>query len=377
MATGIIINPDKLKEAREARAYNITQLAELVGVTRQAMSKYEKGNSNISIGILTKISDVLDFPRSFFLKPTEDIPSDGTVFYRSMKSSEANVRNMIHIKCRWAYHFYNYLENIITMPEVNLPNFDNILNNHGDLTYEKINEVANYLRGYWQLGKRPIGNLIQLLEQNGFIVSGGKINADKTDACSEMIGNKPVIFYDKTLKSACRIRFSLAHELGHMILHSYITKEDLEDKDTLKRIEKEANTFASCFLLPENFMLDVYSTSLESFLYLKEKWKVSIGAMIYRCKDLKIIGDSQYLSLRKKISYKHWVKVEPLDDIIPYEKTSLFKQAINFIIDNLSITKYDIVNHFSLNKKDLSDIVGVPTQFWEDDSFTPKFQIIK
>ena len=85
MATGIIINPDKLKEAREARAYNITQLAELVGVTRQAMSKYEKGNSNISIGILTKISDVLDFPRSFFLKPTEDIPSVGTVFYRSLK----------------------------------------------------------------------------------------------------------------------------------------------------------------------------------------------------------------------------------------------------------------------------------------------------
>ena len=200
----------------------------------------------------------------------------------------------------------------------------------------------------------------------------------KTDACSEVIDGKPVIFYDKTLKSACRIRFSLAHELGHIILHNYITAEDIKDKNILYRIEKEANTFASCFLLPDKaFISDVNSTSLDYFLYLKERWKVSISALIYRCRDLGLIDENQNLALRKKISYRHWNKIEPLDNVIPYDTPQLFRQAIDFIVNHSNTRKYDIVNYFCFNISDLSEIVGCKKEYWEDTDEPVLFSMIK
>ena len=180
------------------------------------------------------------------------------------------------------------------------------------------------------------------------------------------------------MKSSCRIRFSLAHELGHILLHSYVTNEDLKNKDFLDKIEKEANTFASCFLLPrESFILDVNALSLEYFMLLKEKWKVSISALIYRCKELELIDNNLNLSLRKRISAKRWNKIEPLDDTIPYENPQLFKQALEFIIQNSNTKKGDILFYFSYNQKDLSDIVGCDKNFWNDDIEKPlQFSLI-
>lgn len=86
MSSGVQINPHKLTEARQARALNISKLAELVGVTRQAISKYEQGSSKVSVDVLNKLSSVLEFPVSFFYKPDNDISySQSTVFYRSFK----------------------------------------------------------------------------------------------------------------------------------------------------------------------------------------------------------------------------------------------------------------------------------------------------
>ena len=378
MSSGVQINPHKLTEARQARALNISKLAELVGVTRQAISKYEQGSSKVSVDVLNKLSSVLEFPVSFFYKPDNDISySQSTVFYRSFKTSEETVRSMIRIKCNWTYNVYSYLNSRVTMPTLNLPNLDLLLN-QGELTLDSIQNIANALTNYWNLGNGPILNLTNVLERNGIIVSGGNITATKTDACSEVLYGVPVIFYDKTLKSSCRIRFSLAHELGHILLHSYVTNEDLKNKDFLDKIEKEANTFASCFLLPrESFILDVNALSLEYFMLLKEKWKVSISALIYRCKELELIDNNLNLSLRKRISAKRWNKIEPLDDTIPYENPQLFKQALEFIIQNSNTKKGDILFYFSYNQKDLSDIVGCDKNFWNDDIEKPlQFSLI-
>ncbi|WP_455258993.1 helix-turn-helix domain-containing protein [Ruminococcus sp.] len=377
MSSGIQINPHKLTEARLSRAYNISKLAELVGVTRQAISKYEQGLSNMSPEVLNKISTVLEFPVSFFYKADNNTNnSQSTVFYRSFKSSEESIRSMIRVKCNWTYIVYSYLNSRVTMPKVNLPNLDLLLN-QGELSLDTIQNIANVVRDYWCIGNGPIQNLIYILEKNGIIVSGGSIKATKTDACSEVIAGTPVIFYDKTQKSACRIRFSIAHELGHILLHSYVTNEDLKNKEFLEKVEKEANTFAACFLLPKNsFIRDVNSTSLEYFIMLKEKWKVSISALVYRCRELSLIDETQHLSLRKKISYKGWNKKEPLDNIIAYDKPQLFKQAVEFILENSNTKKSDIVYYFSFNTKDLSDIFGCNEKFWDDTNTPIKFSMI-
>lgn len=375
MVKGVMINPHRLTEARQARQLNISQLAEMAGVSRQAMSRYEQGLSNMSYEILANVAKVLDFPISFFHKADTNIYGEkNTVFYRSLKSSEENVRVMLRVKCEWTHLMFEYLNKNLVMPKVNLPD---VVLPQDNLDSDTIQNITNHIREFWGLGKGPIHNLVNVLEKNGIIISGGRINAVKADACSETINGKPVIFYDTSLKSACRIRFSLAHELGHIVLHNYITNEDIKNKETLDRIEKEADTFASCFLMPkEAFINDVLSTSLEYLLYLKEKWQVSLSAIIYRCKELHLIDDNQNLALRKKISYRHWNKVEPLDNVITYDKPRLFLQAIEYLINHANLSKSQIINDFSLNLKDLSDLVSCNLDYWDDTPTIP-FSLLK
>lgn len=365
---GFNICPSRITEAREARLLNISQLADIIGVTRQIVSKYEQGTSQPSEAVLRKMSTVLEFPLEFFFKPIlAGNINEGTVFYRSLKSSEANVRSMIRIKCNWTGEVYAYLNKYLKLPGLNLPQLD-LMVNKSSLSDDEIEEIAMATRDYWGLGVRPIDNLIYLLEKNGFVISTAEINCEKTDACSEIKQGVPVIFLDKGLKSACRIRFSLAHELGHVLMHGYITKDDLNDKSILERIEHEANRFASAFLMPaDSFIEEIRSMSLTYFIALKSKWKVSIGAMIYRCQDLKVLDADQVLMLRKHMSYKKWTKAEPLDDEINIERPKLMKSAAEMLFKEHVVSKSDFINNFCWNVMDLSDVCGCDREFFQDN----------
>ena len=150
-------------------------------------------------------------------------------------------------------------------------------------------------------------------------------------------------------------------------MHSEITKEELENKEILDRIEKEANMFASAFLLPrEEFSNEVLALSLDHFVNLKSRWKASIAAMIYRCKELGIFNDSQVLYLRKQISLKKWRTIEPLDDVITVENPKLLSNAIKLIIINNLQTKDQISKSINIPKQDLLVLSNLPLDYLDE-----------
>ena len=359
--------PQRITEAREARKYNMTQLADLLGVTKQAVSRYELDLSHPSNSVIKKMSEVLDFPESFFYKPQYNESTDGTVFFRTFKSSEATERSMIQVKCRWTSEAYSYLNRYVKMPALNLPPVEFLLN-QPSLSNSDIEEIAAITRKHWNLGSGPIDNLTYIMEKNGIVISGSPIDGEKTDACSMISNGTPIIFCNKKLRSACRVRFSLAHELGHILMHSHITKDDIKDAELLKMIESQANHFASAFLMPdETFSADIRSLSLNYFVMLKEKWRTSIASMIYRCKDLDLIDSNTYETMYRQLSYKRWRKVEPLDDTIPMEPPKLLKSAIEFVTEVGIITKQQIISDFCWAIKDLVEIFGTAPNFFSDE----------
>lgn len=92
--------------------------------------------------------------------------------------------------------------------------------------------------------------------------------------------------------SASRQRFDALHELAHVLLHRKVTQEHLNNRTTYKILEKHADQFASFMLLPERDFLDeLYAPTLDGMLSLKERWGVSVSAMIMRCKSLDILDD--------------------------------------------------------------------------------------
>ena len=357
--------PYKLKEARLSRGYTSTALAELFGLQKQTISKYELGQCNPSSDVVEKYCRILNFPIEYFLNDENEIKGKSAVFFRSLKSADSQIREEIKTRLIWTNRIYQHTNNFIEYPPLNLPDLGELLNDELDIY--KIEEIATSLRDYWKLGDEPIKNLAMTLELNGIVLCVSNIAETNVDACSQTINDTAIFFIRRNDISACRLRFDLAHELGHLILHSAITKEEMQCKEVLDRVEKEANMFASAFLLPrDKFGKEVLSISLDHFINLKSRWKVSISAMIYRCSELGIFNEAQVLYLRKAISAKKWRKIEPLDDIIIREKPNLIANAIKIIIEQGLETKHLLKSLFKLSSDDITQLFDLPNDYLKD-----------
>lgn len=348
--------PERIREARKARGLSIADLAAEVGVSRQAISQYELGQSVPSGQTMAKICDVLRFPLSFYLRPiVQSNGASSAIFYRSLKQASRTHRDMFEVRTDWIEDIYQYLEQYVRFPELKIPNLSDFLSHESEeLSGYEIDEIAVHVRKEWGLGLGPISNIILLVEKNGFIVARNSLKeADKIDACSRWKSGRPFIFLGASDSTAVRIRFDVAHELGHLLLHSDVEPEQLMNKEIRDKIEREAHRFASAFLLPrDTFIQEIMSTSLEHFKQLKRRWRVSIAAMIYRCTDLKLLTENQVLYLRKQLS-RAGRKREPLDDIIVPESPKVFKQAFDLLIDNEIVSPHEVLDALPFGETEL------------------------
>ncbi|MCI8427180.1 MAG: ImmA/IrrE family metallo-endopeptidase [Lachnospira sp.] len=348
--------PYRIKQARVSRGLSMTELSELVSVSKQAISQYEMGKTAPSKAILNIIADVLKYPTSFFYKPvlvTENASS--AVFFRSRKTANVKALNAAKEKMEMFREINDYLEQYIDFPMLNLPKITYEDDGIDPIDNEQIERYAMILREYWELGNRPIDNLINIVQKNGIMISKMKLRLNKLDAFSVWFDNKPFIFLNSDKNTNVRIRFDIAHELGHLLMHAdYYTEEDLKNLAIHEKLENEANRFAGAFLLPkEPFSNDVFSTSIDHFIQMKAKWKASINCMIYRCDTLGILSPNQIKYLKDQMTTRVYWKKEPLDNEMPIEKPFAHKQAILLLLDNKIVTPNQLVEEIGCSAEEL------------------------
>jgi Zn-dependent peptidase ImmA (M78 family) len=146
--------------------------------------------------------------------------------------------------------------------------------------------------------------MIHLLEAKGVRVFSLAENAVEVDAYSVWRGKRPCVFLN-TIKSCERRRFDAAHELGHLVLHKHAAPVGIE-------AEKEANAFASAFLMPAASMKTLGRiTSIDQLIEAKRKWIVSVAAMAYRLHDLRLMTDWNYHMLCVEMSRRKYRTNEP------------------------------------------------------------------
>lgn len=375
------IIPDRIKDGRIANGFSLNDLAVEIGLSKQVISKYEKGMVNIPSENLLKIAEVLNFPITFFFKNKYEelnIDNENVTFFRSLRSTSKKVRMSLQQNVIFMAEIYKLLSEYINFPTIDIPKEIN----EGykiNISNEYIENVALKLREYWKLGNKPIMNLVNLLFKKGFIISKVELKTHSVDAFSRWCGGNPYIILGSDKESPVRSRFDLAHELGHLILHSKIS--DKEFSNNSKILEKEANRFASALLLPrEEFVKDIYNASLNNFMCLKEKWKVSIAAMIYRAHDLEIISDFQYTTLMKQMTIKKWKKKEPLDENIKFEKPNMIKEAIELLEEHNILTTDELLEKTCLNEERVEKLCFLPKGYFKNKSeiqYKPVLKIIK
>ena len=353
--------PKKLTQQREIKGLNKRQLADLLEISPQVISQYEVGHTTPSVETIKKMSVVLDIPfRFFFIKPVgsrENIKA----FFRSLTSASKIDRDKVLRYNDYIQDFLSIFSDFINLPKVDFPAFDWLEpDSNGFLDEDQIENAAIELREYWGIGTRPIADMVKLLESKGVVVLRKMSDCQKIDGVSwwQPSIKRPIIFLASDKNNACRSRFDIAHELGHLILHSNIENVT---KDNLRIIEKEANRFASAFLLPSSsFSQEIFCSSLDQFMQLKQRWKVSVQAMIYRCQDLELLTENQILYLRKQLSKRGMNRRDELDDIIPIEKPVLFQKAITGIIENNLLSEADFEGKLGLSSKNIEELLELP-----------------
>ena len=340
-------NGEQLKKARVYRGYTVGELAELSGYQRQTISMYENGKSTpIDISVIINLSRVLNFPPQFFTDQSVKL-SSGSTYFRALLTTNKKYRNQQEQKMEFVAALYSFIQEYVDFPELNLPEIP------CDVSPE---EAAGILRKHWGLGDRPISNLIYTVEENGIIVTSFKTETDDVDAFSKMIEiegeQRYFIGYSSNKTSAARIHFDVAHELGHICLHGW--SEDVESlsKEEFKEREEQAHRFAAAFLLPEStFRRDVIAGpySLPYYKQLKQKWKVSMAAMIRRAYTLNIISADDYQMLVRTMQRRSIWKNEPLDDVIITSEPSLLRTSVMMLLSEKVFTPKEFVDELSFD----------------------------
>jgi Zn-dependent peptidase ImmA (M78 family)/DNA-binding XRE family transcriptional regulator len=350
--------PERLKEAREARGFTPEQFAELLDVSRQSIAQYETGQTSPGGEVMAKIIAETAQPPIFFVTRPDRSGQAIAPFWRSLKRMELHHRRRITRRLEWAGDIATYVEKFIHLPEVRLARIDQVIT-ESDAS-DAIEQAAEKLRDLWKLGRGPVRNLVEILEENGIILIYERVACPDMDAVSAWQGGRPFVLFSSEVESSPRTSFNLAHELGHILLHAGV---EISDKN-INKIERQANAFAGAFLLPrESFGAEVIGTSVGYLGSLKSRWGVAISAMAYRAKDLGIFNLNQQAYVMKQLNALGLRMREPLDDQFEVHPPTVLAESLRMLVTNGVQTPDQIQMAIGLNLSDIESLCGVQKGF--------------
>lgn len=327
------MNHKQLIFAREYRGYSQTELAKKVkGLSQSNLSKFEKGISVLSDEIINRLVEVLDFPKTFLDKKI-NIECDN-VNYRK----KTTITKCQRLEFETSYKFYGYLIDQL-LDSVELPNLNiKPVDLSDGFTPES---AAVFTRKYLKIPRgEPVRDIFNILEKNGIIVA--EYDADeKFDGVSFLTDNGvPAIIINRNFDND-RKRFTLAHELGHIVLH---VTGDFPIPD-FRNKEDEANRFASEFLMPElEIKNSLRNLKFSELIRLKGYWLCSMASIIRRAWSTNAIDKKRYQMLSIELSRKGYRKKEPGNVYIDSPK--LFKLSYQMHKDDLSYSDKELAEAF-------------------------------
>jgi Zn-dependent peptidase ImmA (M78 family)/transcriptional regulator with XRE-family HTH domain len=298
---------EAIEVARRAQGLTQTQLAERVGITQAALSRYENGLREPDDDTLERIASSLGVTADL-LRDADRVEGGLAVDAHMRRRATAKASAWQRFEARLNMHRLHttrLFEEVQMRAPQTLPTFDPLETSPAD--------AARLVRMQWKVPVGPVRGLTQWLESAGIIVVVEDQETPRVDAMSQWRGH-PIMLVNGRLPMDRR-RFTMAHELGHLTLHSNILGDD---------IEEEANAFASEFLMPaEVIRPQLRKVTLAKLVDLKRVWLVSVQALIERAYSLGTISASQRTSLYKQVSARGWRTAEPASDAIPPEHPQL------------------------------------------------------
>jgi Zn-dependent peptidase ImmA (M78 family)/transcriptional regulator with XRE-family HTH domain len=334
-----VITPTRRQPARVLRGWTQTALAQQVGVHQSALAQLETGRIQPSPEVLDAISRATGFPPAFFTRPSGPAFPLGSLRFRARAAMTARQRRQAWWYAQTLYELMASMAVQTEYPAPRLPRLDS----------DPVAAAAVTRQALGLPPDQPIGPLIRTLERIGVWVLPIPVPLPQRDACSTWAGgdtSTPVIVVAATT-AGDRRRFSVAHELGHLVLHQV-------PQGSPHAVEQQADTFAEAFLLPAAAMREALAPpiTLTTLADLKARWGVSLQALIRRARTLERLTVSQYRSLYAQLGARGWKMQEPI--AVPVERPRALRQLAELLYGQPIETRW------------LADELGLDPSFVQD-----------
>lgn len=311
--------PARVTQARVLREWTKAELAERIHVSPAAVGQYEAGASTPRVDLLPILARELKVPVEFFAagRPLGRLDA-ANAHFRSLRSTRAKDRAKAATHAEQVWELTYALEKRVRLPEVSLPDVP-----EGASPVE----TAQLLRQAWNVGPGPFAHLVATIEAHGIAVTlipltntaVTRVSAYSTDA----LGRPIIVVTPERALSVSRYRFTCAHELGHLLLHSNPLPGDRQQ-------EREADEFAAELLTPRAEIEPLLPRSMQisALEKLSHSWGVSVESLVRRMVELRVVSEVSMRRAYQRLSNMSGFRRDEPVALYPGEVPSLLRDAL-------------------------------------------------
>jgi Zn-dependent peptidase ImmA (M78 family) len=341
-------NTNMLLLARQYRGRSQESVAEACGLNQGHYSRIENGlmPEGPAHETVEKIAAALQFNPSFFYLTNDIAGLPLSVHPMTRKKASLGERALKNIHAEInirLIHLRKLLRAVTVSSELPLPEID-VDEGGGPAS------IARKVRNLWGVPDGPVQNLTDLCERAGLLIIGCEFDAG-IDGVTMRIRDLPVCIFLNSRAPADRMRMSLAHELGHVVMHRYPTDS----------IEEEANEFAAELLVPEKLFkrqLIGRRITLELLARQKAYWKASMNFLLLRAGRIGYLNSNQSEYLWKLMSMRGWRTHEPTETEFNREHPSVFPRIVKLHANGLDYSPGDFSKFLDMPEADVLRLYG-------------------
>lgn len=330
--------------ARESRRMTQIALARASSTSQAAISKAEAALAKPHDESILAWAKALRYRADFFGLANDAPPMPRTFFRKKASLSQTDIKAIkasIAIQC----HHVKSLARSVDLPEPDVPT----LCLGGDIP--SATEAARWVRSKWRLPQGPIPNLSAVLEDHSILIVPMQGDVEAFDGLSvfEPKHGLPPIMFIRANAPADRARRTMAHELGHIVLHHH-------ECGVSEECEDEADEFASEFLMPANDIRHQFSsrTRLDDLAQLKLHWRVSMQTLLMRAEAIGRVTRHQASILWKQIGALGYRRNEP--NTLKRETPSLLNEMVRVHVEDLGYDAEGLCVLLSLEFDEVLDL---------------------
>ncbi|ODT49791.1 XRE family transcriptional regulator [Devosia sp. 63-57] len=355
-----------LKLARQRRGIRQNEAAVKLGVSPSDLSRIENDAKEPSLALLEAASKVFNVPANFFdladriygapvsVHPMWRKKADVSGAELDAVIAELNIRVM---------HLRRLLQATDLNPVRTIPKFD--IEEYGDPE-----RIAALLRAHWMMPRGPVPNVTQILEEAGIVVAHSNMGGSSISGVTFRVPGMPPLIVVNSDQPGDRMRHTLCHELGHIVMHQFPSPN----------MEKEADHFAGCFLAPAADIRPHFGTGrvdLRKLAALKPVWKMSMASLVFAADRVGKLTTAQKNYIWQQFSIAKIRTSEPPELDFPREQPTVISSLLKLHIENLGYGIADLASVLAMSVDELPDFYDLTSILGPKPSRPAGLRIVK